>query len=49
MKWTKPSVLVLLIIVAAALIDNEGVVNAAAYIFIAFAIYMVYFNWTRKL
>ncbi len=49
MKWTKLNIIVLLTIAASALISNEGVVNAAAYIFIAFALYIVYKTWSRSI
>lgn len=49
LTWNKKNIAFLLVFAAAILIDNEGVVEAAAYIFIVFTIYIVYKTWSKNL
>lgn len=49
LHWNRKNIAFLLICGAALLINNEGVVNAAAYIFIALAFYIVYKTWSKNL
>lgn len=49
MKWTKGSIITILIVIATAMVSNYGAQEAAAYIFICFAIYVVYKTWSHRI
>ena len=45
--WSKPSTIVLLFIVVGLLLEQEGPVNTASYLFIALFCYLTYKTLTK--
>lgn len=48
MKWTRPSIFLVLVGFTAVGIEDEGPVNIAAYWFIFFSVYFMYKYWVKR-
>ena len=49
MKWTRPSIIVLLAIFYFALVESYGILEGAALVFILWSLYFVYKAWGRNI